>query len=96
MDQVFVDTWCEDVFYLYNVCVCVLSFVCVCVCVCMSFLPESWSCFQGHPQGVHQDSSCRPSETSPELELSPMNGSLGRLPPLACDTHNHTKSQTHL
>lgn len=64
-----------------------------CVCVCMSFLPESWSCFPGHPQGVPQDSSCRPSGTSPEHESSPMIGSPGPPPLPAYDTH--TQSYRH-
>lgn len=83
-----------DVFYLYHVfvCVCVLLVMCdpVCVFMCVSFLPESWSCFPGHPQGVPLDSSCQPSGTSPEHEPSPMSGSLGAPPPLAYGTHTNT------
>lgn len=44
----------------------------------LSLLPENWSCFPGRPQGVPQGSSCQSFETSPELELSSMNGFLER------------------
>lgn len=85
-------------FICVYLCVCVGCQVCGpgCVCVCLSFLPESWSCFPGRPQGVPQGSSCRPSGTSPEHESSPTNGSPGHPPPPAYDARICTNAHTHI
>ncbi len=100
-EYLFTQTRCATKMYFICIeCVCVVRCVVLGVCVYMSFLPESWSCFPGHPQGVPQDSSCRPSGTSPEHEPSPMNGSPGPPPPQAyaihTHAHKHTPPQKHL
>lgn len=84
-------------YFICIMCVCAVGCVVlgVCVCVRTSFLPESWSCFPGHPQRAPQGSSCQLSGTSPEHELSPMNGSPGPPPPLAYGTHTHTHTRTY-
>lgn len=53
-------------------------------------LPENWSCFPGPPQGGPRGSSCQSFGTSPELELSSMNGFLERHLVQTCDTPPHT------
>lgn len=59
----------------------------------LCFLPESWSCFPSHLQGVPRGSSCRSFGTSPELVPSSTSGFLEDHLLQACDTPTRTFHQ---